>query len=438
MEKLSQNIADYLLRNYPLDVISEGWYRNIVYAILILVVAVAVFAFALIVAALMTWLERRVAGRVQSRVGPNRVGPFGLLQWMADGIKMILKEDVVPAKADKIMFLLAPYPVMVGVFAAFASVPFGQLLIATDLNVGILYLLAITSLVVVGILMAGWASNNKWALLGGVRSAAQIVAYEVPSAMATLSIVLLSGTLSMQGIIKAQGGWPWEWYLFHNPFSFVAFFMYFTAAVAEGNRTPFDLPEAESELVSGYNTEYSGIRFGGFFLGEFANIYLMSAIAATLFFGGWQIPMVTPEQQASSVILQLIGLCIFIAKASAGCFLVVWLRWTLPRLRVDQLTSLCYKYLLPISFVCLLGNAIYIWVIPAGSLIDKLVHYGMAAFGGLLVAVFFWRVVHHMIHVGDKFYLWIFARGSFEATFDPAIQKRRYGRFRKRRHGEAY
>jgi NADH:ubiquinone oxidoreductase subunit 1 (chain H) len=210
------------------------------------------------------------------------------------------------------------------------------------------------------------------------------------------------------------------------------------AGFAEPRRLPFDLPEAESELVSGYNTEYSGIRFGGFFLGEFANIYLMSAIAATLFFGGWQIPMVTPEQQASSVILQLIGLCIFIAKASAGCFLVVWLRWTLPRLRVDQLTSLCYKYLLPISFVCLLGNAIYIWVIPAGSLIDKLVHYGMAAFGGLLVAVFFWRVVHHMIHVGDKFYLWIFARGSFEATFDPAIQKRRYGRFRKRRHGEAY
>jgi NADH-quinone oxidoreductase subunit H len=430
MEKLSYYLAVDLLG-------LQGWYRDIVYAVLILVAAVVVFAIALVFAGLLTWLERRVAGRMQSRIGPNRVGPFGLLQWLADGLKLFLKEDFIPGKADKPLFLLAVYPVMIGVFAAFATIPFGQLLIAADLNIGILYLIAITSLVVVGILMAGWSSNNKWSLLGGIRSAAQIVAYEVPSAMAMLSVVMLSGTLSLQGIIQAQGGWPWEWYLFYNPFSFVAFFLYFTAAVAEGNRTPFDLPEAESELVSGYNTEYSGFRFAGFFLAEFANIYLMSSIATALFFGGWQIPMVTPEQQANSVILQLIGAFIFVAKAWAGCFLVVWLRWTLPRLRVDQLSMLCYKYLLPLAFVCLLGNAVYIWIIKAGSPIDKLVHLGMTGFGGLLVAVFFWRVFHHIFHVGDKFDFDVLARGSYKAAFDPTIQKRRYGRFRKRRHGEA-
>jgi len=424
MEQLSNYIADY----FELS----GLAREIIFAVLILVVAAVVFIVALTISGLLTLAERRVAGRIQSRVGPNRVGPLGLLQWLADGLKLIMKEDIVPAASDGPMFRLAPYLVVVGVFAAFVSVPFGQLLIAADLNVGIIYLLAITSLVTVGVLMSGWASNNKWSLLGGIRAAAQIVSYEVPSALAVLSVVLLSGTLSMQGIIAAQGGWPWEWYLFHNPFAFLAFFLYFTAAIAEGNRTPFDLPEAESELVSGYNTEYSGMRFAGFFLGEFANIYLMSAIATTLFFGGWQIPTVTPEQQAASWGLQIIGLLIFVAKASLGCFVVIWLRWTFPRLRVDQLMSVCYRYLVPLAFLCLLANAVYLLVVPAGTLIDQIIHYGTAALGGLVALIFFWRVLHHIRSVGDRLNLNVLARGK-KLRFDPSIQARRYGRFRRKK-----
>ncbi len=434
MEELSRNIVEALGLN--------PFWEQVFYALAIIVVAVVVFMAALTIAGLLTYLERRVAGRIQSRVGPNRVGPLGLLQWLADGLKLVMKEDLIPACADRPMFRLAPYAVVVGVFAAFVSVPFGQLLIAADLNVGIIYLLAITSLVSVGVLMSGWASNNKWSLLGGIRSAAQIVSYEVPSALSILSVVLLAGTLSMQGIIQAQGGqeyhaefwarggWPWNWFIFHNPFAFIAFFLYFTAAVAEGNRTPFDLPEAESELVSGYNTEYSGMRFAGFFLGEFANIYLMSAVATTLFFGGWQIPGILPEEQASSWSLQLMGLLIFVFKAAIGCFVVIWLRWTLPRLRVDQLMGLCYKYLVPFAFICLGGNAVYILLIKAGSTFDWIVHGAMTLFGFALVVYFFVRVTHHIRLVKDRVDFDILSRGT-KKPFDPAVQTRRYGRHRK-------
>ncbi len=427
MEVLSRYIADSLELG-PLA-------TEILFAFLIVVAAALVFLVALTIAGLLTYLERRVAGRVQSRVGPNRVGPFGLLQWLADGLKLVMKEDLVPAAADQVLFRLAPYVMLVGVFAAFASVPFGLFLIAADLNVGILYILAITSLASVGVLMSGWASNNKWSLFGGIRAAAQIVSYEVPSALGILSVVLLSGTLSMQGIIAMQGGLPWEWFIFHNPLTFVAFFVYFIAAIAEGNRIPFDLPEAESELVAGYNTEYSGMRFAGFFLGEFANVYLMSAIATTLFLGGWQIPFIAAEVQADSVLLQIVGLAIFMAKASIGCFIVIWLRWTLPRLRVDQLMGLCYRYLVPIGFVCLAGNAVYMLLIPEGSLFSEIVHILTACMGGLILLIFFWRVFYHIRSVGDKKDFNFFARGV-RYDFDPNVQVRRYGRFRKQRRKE--
>ncbi len=424
MEAIAQFIAEYFEMGF--------WGRQIVFTLVIAVVALVVFMVALVIAALITYVERRVAGRVQSRIGPNRVGPLGLLQWLADGAKMILKEDVIPAKADRPLFRLAPYLVMTGVFAAFASVPFGQLVIGADLNVGVLYLLAIPSLVVVGVLMAGWASNNKWSLLGGVRAAAQIVSYEIPSALSIMVVVLLSGTLSTQGIIEAQGGWPWEWYIFHNPFTFIAFFMYFTSAVAEGNRTPFDLPEAESELVSGYNTEYSGIRFGGFFLGEFANVYLMSAIATLLFFGGWQIPMVSPAEQADSVWLQLLGVGIFVAKASLGCTIVVLLRWTFPRLRVDQLMNLCYRYLVPISFLCLLGTAVYMMLVTAGSLTDQLVHLGTTGFAALLGVIFIWRVFFHIRHAKAPLDFNVLARGKV-SRYQPGLHIRAYGAHRRQK-----
>ena len=416
--------------------LNEAWglspfWSDIVTAILILLVAVVVFLVALLFGGLLTWLERRVSGRAQSRVGPNQVGPLDVLPWLADGLKLIMKEDTVPADADKPLFRLAPYPVMIGVFAAFATIPFSQLLIAADLNVGLLFLLAITSLVVVGVLMAGWASNNKWSLLGGIRAAAQIVSYEIPAALSLMVIVLLSGSLSMQTLIEQQGGWPWQWYIFHNPFTFIAFFTYFIAAVAEANRIPFDLPEAESELVAGYNTEYSGMRFAGFFLGEFTNIYLMSAIATTVFFGGWQVPGVTPEQQAASWGLQILGLFVFLIKAWIGSFVVLWMRWTLPRLRVDQLMGLCYRYLVPIAFVCLLVSAIYSLVIPAGSTIDLVIHVLTAGLGGLVVLIFLWRVIHHARQVGDRLSpFYVLQRGD-KFKFDPEQQARRYGRHRK-------
>src|SRR5881409_2582853 len=210
---------------------------------------IVVFVFVLPIAGITSWVERRIAARIQNRVGPNRTGPAGFLQWLADGIKSLLKEDIVPEAADAPLFKLAPYVVVTGFVGAFVALPFGGPLIIADLNVGILYITAVTSLVVVGILMAGWSSNNKWSLLGGIRSAAQIVSYEIPAGLAVLTIIFVSGTMSTQGIIKGQGWAPWDWYLFYNPFTFIVFFLYFTAALAEGNRTPFDIPEAESELV---------------------------------------------------------------------------------------------------------------------------------------------------------------------------------------------
>src|SRR6059036_4076501 len=251
---------------------------------------IVVFVFILPIAGVTTWVERRVAGRIQSRIGPNRTGPAGFLQWLADGIKSMLKEDIVPTAADAPLFKLAPYVVMTGFLAAFVAIPFGGPLIIADLNVGILYVTAVTALVVVGILMAGWSSNNKWSLLGGIRSAAQIVSYEIPAGLSIFPIVMLTGALSMQQIIRAQGWAPWQWFLFDNPFTFAALFIFFVAALAEGNRTPFDLPEAESELVMGFATEYSGMRILLFFVAEWGTLYVIGANVTTFFLGGWQIP----------------------------------------------------------------------------------------------------------------------------------------------------
>jgi NADH-quinone oxidoreductase subunit H len=314
---------------------------------------------------IMTYLERRVAARIQFRIGPNRVGflPQGLLQFLADGVKLLQKEDLIPDEADKPLFRLAPYLVCVGTFLAFVVLPINSVVIFSDINIGIFYILAVTSFVVIGIIMAGWASNSKWALLGALRSAAQIIAYEIPTGMAVLNVVLLAGTLSMQGIIKGQGGLPWEWNMFHNPFIFISVFIYFTAALAENNRTPFDIPEAESELVSGYNTEYSGMRFGLFFMAEFANVFLISAICTTLFLGGWQLwfPI---ENFFFKTVLET---GVFLLKSGALVFLILQLRWTLPRLRVDQLMSTCWKYLVPVAFVNIIGTAFWMVYFPHGT-----------------------------------------------------------------------
>ena len=356
---------------------------------------IVVFGFVLPIAGITTWVERRVMGRMQSRIGPNRTGPAGFLQWLADGIKNLLKEDIVPTAADVPLFMAAPYVVIVGFVLTFVVVPFSGSLIIADLDVGILYITAVTALVVVGILMAGWASNNKWSLLGGIRSAAQIVSYEIPAGLSIFPIVMLAGTLSMQGIIAGQGAAPWSWYLFDNPFALAAFFVFFVSALAEGNRTPFDLPEAESELVAGFATEYSGMRNLLFFMAEWGNLYVIGAIVTTLFLGGWHVP--GEAAIASDVVRNALQFGTFFAKAYFFVFLAIWLRWTLPRIRVDQMMTMCWKYLVPIAFVNLIGTAVWMVCFPAGV---PVVRAALAAAGGLAIVAFAWRVRYHIKYAG--------------------------------------
>jgi NADH-quinone oxidoreductase subunit H len=357
-------LAKYVLENY-LPRASNTTAQAMVYLLFALVGAAILLGFASAFAGVSSFVERRVAARMMSRVGPNRVGPQGLFQFMADGLKLVLKEDLVPAGANRLLFRLAPYFVFAGMFGTFVALPFSARLVAANLDVGILYILSITALVVVGIILGGWSSNSKWSLFGGLRSAAQIISYEIPAGLAVLVVVLHAGGLSTQAIIEAQGGMPWNWFVFYSPFSLIVFPVYFTAALAEGNRTPFDLPEAESELVAGYSTEYSGFRFVVFFFAEWANLWIMSAIAVLCFFGGWRIPFVTVAETYSAWYWILLGLAIFSLKTLTLVFLVIQLRWTLPRLRVDQMMNMCWKYLIPIAFVCILGTMT--WIVFVGQ-----------------------------------------------------------------------
>jgi len=373
----------------------------------ILVYVVFQFTFCLIVfggfispfAALAGFFERRIAGRIQSRIGPNRVGPQGILQSVADGIKVIFKEDIIPTAADSILFRLAPYFVFMGMMLAFVAIPFSSQWVIAEFDLGIFYLLAVESVVVVGVVMSGWASNNKWSLLGGMRSAAQIVSYEVPVSLSVLLIVIWSGTMNIQELIGMQGAAPWHWNIFQTPFMFVAFFTLFIGSLAEGNRTPFDLPEAESELVSGYNTEYSGFRFLLFFFAEFANLYLIGALATILFLGGWNagpipgavISFFGVEGGLSAVFIKnIIELMVFTVKSLTLVFIIMQLRWTVPRVRVDQLMGLCWKYLVPICFINLV--AITLWMIMIPESFTTVVAGIMTGLGAVILAYFFYRV----------------------------------------------
>lgn len=302
------------------------------------------------------WLERKVSAHMQDRLGPMRVGGWhGWAQTIADILKLIQKEDIIPKAANKTLFILAPYVVFIGSYAAYAAIPFSSAYIGSGINIGLFYIIAVSSLVVIGILMAGWASNNKWSLFGAMRSAAQIVSYEIPTALALLSVVMIAGTLNLQEINRMQAGWFWNWFIFQKfPFIFIAFLIYFVASLAEVNRSPFDIPEAESELVAGYHTEYSGMKFALFFLAEYANMFAVSAIAVTLFLGGWNSPF------GNYLSGPLWGVFWFLSKGMLSIFVQMWLRWTLPRVRVDQLMYISWKVLTPWAFVCIIGVGLWV------------------------------------------------------------------------------
>lgn len=305
------------------------------------------------------WWERKIAAHMQDRLGPMRTGGWhGWAQTIADILKLLQKEDIVPAAADRKLFTLAPYVVFVGSYAAYAAIPFSAAYVGTELNIGLFYIIAISSLVVVGLLMAGWASNNKWSLFGAMRSAAQIVSYEIPVAVSLLAVVMVVGSFDLQEINRVQQGWFWHWLVFQKfPLLFIAALIYFVASLAEVNRTPFDIPEAESELVAGYHTEYGGMKFALFFLAEYANMFAVSAIAATLFFGGWNSPF------GEFLSGPWWGAFWFISKGMAFIFVQMWLRWTLPRLRVDQLMYMGWKVLIPFSFAVVIGVGAWVLLV---------------------------------------------------------------------------
>jgi len=322
--------------------IPQAWVQPAV----MLAAAVIVLFFILFVVLYLVYGLRRIMGWIQTRIGPNRVGPYGLAQTIADAVKLLTKEDIIPAMADKWPFIAAPVIVFVPAYLVYVVIPFGKGngWVAQDLSIGVLYIAAVLSIPIIGIVTAGWASNNKWSLLGAFRAAAQIVSYEVPLVLAMIPPVMLAGSLSLQQIIQAQSG-NWlgifpRWFIATQ---IVGFLIYMAAALAESNLTPFDIMEAESELVAGYNTEYSGMKFALFFLAEFAGMFTVSAVAATLFFGGW-----LPIHPALSFIPPVIW---FFAKTGVIVFILMWIRSTLPRVRVDQLMSLGWKVLIPIALL---------------------------------------------------------------------------------------
>lgn len=311
------------------------------------VVAGAMAAFIALNALWIIYYDRKVAARFQIRKGPNRVGPVGLFQTIADTVKLLIKEDITPKAADKALFIAAPFFVFVPTFLVFLVIPFGKGLIAADLNIGILYVLAVTGLAVIGILLAGWASNNKYSLIGGLRSAAQIVSYEIPLLLVILAVVLLSGSLKMGDIVEAQSGGVMSWHVFPQ---IVGFILFVIAGNAEINRAPFDLPEAESELIAGFNTEYSGMKFAFFYLAEYTNLFVTAALVVVLFLGGWHGPFLPPVVW-------------FFIKTYAVITLLMWIRWTFPRIRVDQLMEFAWKYLIPIALVNLIATAVIVKIV---------------------------------------------------------------------------
>ena len=322
---------------------ARGWPAWIADAIWMVLMAAIVTAFIMITVLVLVWLERKISGDIQSRVGPNRVGGrFGPLQTAADALKLLMKEDIIPTGADKVVFILAPFVVFVPTLLVFMVLPYSDKWIVKDLNLGVLFVVAVSAFPVVGLIMAGWASNNKYAIMGALRAAAQSLSYEIPLLMAMVCVVVAAGSLRIGDIVYAQR--DGHWFILRFPLQ-LAFIIYFITAMAEVNRVPFDLPEAESELVAGYHVEYSGMRFAFFFLAEFAHLFFVSAFCATLFFGAWEGPWLPPAAW-------------FLIKSYAIVIAIMWIRWTVPRLRIDQVMSFAWKLLVPVGLAAVMLTAL--------------------------------------------------------------------------------
>ena len=335
----------------------------------------------------MIWSERRVSGWMQDRLGPNRVGPQGILQPIADGIKFLFKEDLIPDHVDKPLYVLAPAMVLIPALVTIAVVPFGSSITVlgheiplqiADINIGILYILAITSLGVYGVVLGAWASNNKYSLLGGLRSSAQMISYELTLGLAIIGVLMLTSSLHLRAIAEAQGAYPWHWnFLIHFP----AFLAFTTAMFAETNRLPFDLAEAEQELVAGYHTEYSSMKFAMFFMAEYMHMIVGSAVAVTLFLGGWH--FFGLENIGGPVWSGVISFGIFFAKTAIFLFVFIWVRWTLPRFRYDQLMNFGWKFLLPVTLTSIVVTGT-LWIITGSRLV---VGIGNAVAGFVVVSI---------------------------------------------------
>jgi len=361
----------------------------------------ALFGWYNVVPAFVIWWERKVAGRIQSRLGPMRVGGWhGWAQSAADGIKLILKEDLIPKGADAPLFRLAPYFNIVPVMLAFVALPFGASFVFRELDVALVFVLGVLGVEVIGVIMAGWASNNKWSVYGAMREACQMVSYEIPMGMALLVPVVCVGSLSLQAIGQSQSGGWFTWIAFDNPFAFAAFASYFIASLASCKRAPFDLPESESELVAGFVTEYSGFRWSLFFFAEYAAMFVVCALCVLLFLGGWHSPLPASwgEGLGDGVLATgLRGLIFdgpvwFIAKCVFFLYVQLWIRWTLPRIRIDQVLYACVQVLLPLTLVLLLGNAVWVWASTsdntAWGLIDRIVRWILGLIGMVLALGF--------------------------------------------------
>ena len=348
-------LDDVLLKFFSADTVNYVLWPLIQIGIVVTLVALWV--------AYATYLERKISAFMQARLGPMRVGPWGLLQPIADGIKLLVKEDFIPDKADRWIFFFAPYIAVASAFIVFSVVPFGpDWAVIADVNIGLLLVLAVSSVGVLALILAGWSSNSKYALLGGLRSSAQMVSYEVAMGLSLIGALMFGRTLSLSGLVAAQGS-DSIWYIVYQP---VGFLLFLISGIAENNRAPFDLPEAESELVAGFHTEYSGMRWSLFFMAEYAAMVVVSAVGATVFLGGWYFPFVNRLDLAGYHNLYVIvSLLVFLIKASIILYIYFWLRWTLPRFRYDQLMDIGWKWLIPSALINITLSALAIFVVQA-------------------------------------------------------------------------